>query len=80
MRGITQRPLVHGVEPRITCGRDWRPKRAIQRLEEESRVRAARSSSRVEVDIKLARTDLWRSVAEDYSRRQDFFTVLANEE
>ena len=27
------------------------------------------------VDIKLARTDLWRLVAEDYSRRQDFFTA-----
>ena len=79
MRGITQRPLVRGVEPRIICSRDERPIWAIQRLEEESRVRAAQSSSRVEVDIKLARTDLWRLVAEDYSRRQDFFTVLANE-
>ena len=29
------------------------------------------------VDIKLARTDLWRLVAEDYSLRHDFFTTLS---
>ena len=69
--------MAFGVEHRTICSRDWRPIWAVQRLEKKT-VEKPSEASEVEIDIKLARTDLWRLIAEDYSRRQDFFTVLAN--
>ena len=62
---------------------EWSPSPYVVQTGEQNRptsraeLKSVEEAIEVEIDIKLARTDLWRLIAEDYSRRQDFFTMEA---